>query len=62
MGTWGTAVDADDTFQDVIGAFDHHLKRNQSIEATTKAVLASFSEELDLVEAQYLPLSCRWVG
>ena len=47
MGTWGTAVNADDAFQDVIGAFDHHLKRNQSIEATTKAVLASFSEQLE---------------
>ena len=43
MGTWGTAVDADDTLQDVIGLFDHHLKRDQSIEAA----LSAYREELD---------------
>ncbi len=47
MGTWGTAVDADDTFQDVIAVFDHHLKREQSIDAATQAVLTAYSEELE---------------
>ena len=47
MGSWGTAVDADDTFQDVIGLFDRNLKREQSIEAANEAVLAAYREELE---------------
>lgn len=47
MGTWGTAVDADDTFQDVFGLFEDHLKRDQSIEAASEAVLSAYREELD---------------
>lgn len=47
MGTWGTAVDANDSFQDAGGLFDHHVKRQQSVEAATAAVLKSYSDFLD---------------
>ncbi|PQO25041.1 hypothetical protein C5Y96_26415 [Blastopirellula marina] len=50
MGTWGTAVEADDTFQDAAGLFDHHVKRQQSVEVATSAVLDSYAEQLDDVD------------
>ena len=46
MGTWGSAVDADDTFQDVVGLFDHHLKREQSLDAANDAVRTSYRDQL----------------
>ena len=47
MGAWDTAVEADDTFQDAAASFEWHLKREQSVEAATAAVLADFADDLE---------------